>query len=162
MHDMLVRLYDLPNISEQKETLRANGIEIRRCGAYERHIAAQWIGETFSPKWISEFKIAMGRQPAACIIATKERHIIGFACYDVTARGFLGPMGVDPSCRESGIGRALLVTALECLFAQGYAYAVIGGVGPAEFYSKCVGAVPIENSTPGIYRDILPEHPSLS
>lgn len=162
MYDMLVRLYDLPDATELKMKLRANGIEIRRCGAYERHIAVQWINKTFSPKWVSEFKIAMSRQPAACIIATKESRIIGFACYDATARGFLGPMGVDPACRENGIGRGLLITALECLFAQGYAYAVIGGVGPAEFYTKCVGAVPIENSTPGIYRDILPEMPPLS
>lgn len=162
MYDMLVRLYDLPDATALKAKLRSNGIEIRRCGAYERHIVAQWVGNTFSPKWVSEFKIAMGRQPSACIIATKSQSVIGFACYDVTARGFLGPMGVDPSCRESGIGRALLITALECLYAQGYAYAVIGGVGPAEFYSKCVGATPIENSTPGIYRDILPEPPALS
>ena len=28
--------------------------------------------------------------------------------------------------------------------AAGYAYAIIGGVGPAEFYARCVGAVPIE------------------
>ncbi|MCD8071208.1 MAG: GNAT family N-acetyltransferase [Akkermansiaceae bacterium] len=157
MHDMLVRLYDLPDVSALKARCETAGISIRRCGTYERHIAAKWIEKTFSAKWVSEFKISMSRQPAACIIATKAGRVIGFACYDVTARGFLGPMGVDPSCRESGIGCALLVTALECLHAQGYAYAVIGGVGPAEFYRKCVGATPIEGSVPGVYRDILPE-----
>jgi hypothetical protein len=34
-------------------------------------------------------------------------------------------------------------------------YAIIGGVGPAEFYAKAVGAVPIEGSTPGIYAGML-------
>lgn len=157
MIDMLVRLYDLPDVGIERSTLAAEGIAIRRCAPYERHIVAEWIGRTFSPKWVSEYKIAMSRQPAACIIATHGQAVIGFACYDVTARGFLGPMGVAPDARRHGLGKALLVTALEQLLAQGYAYAVIGGVGPEEFYRRTVGAVPIEGSTPGIYVDILPE-----
>jgi hypothetical protein len=56
-----------------------------------------------------------------------------------------------------GVGKALLVSALEQMRALGYGYAVIGGVGPQEFYAKCVGATVIENSSPGIYADILPE-----
>jgi len=50
------------------------------------------------------------------------------------------------------------VLLLECLRAMrelGYVYAIIGGVGPADFYAKCVGAVPIADSTPGIYADLL-------
>jgi len=34
---------------------------------------------------------------------------------------------------------------------DGYAYAIIGGVGPAEYYSKTVGATVIAGSSPGIY-----------
>jgi hypothetical protein len=37
-------------------------------------------------------------------------------------------------------------------------YGIIGGVGPVEFYRKTVGAVKIEGSTPGIYRNILRAH----
>jgi hypothetical protein len=37
----------------------------------------------------------------------------------------------------------------------GYGYAIIGGVGPADFYVKTVGATPIEGSEPGIYRGLL-------
>lgn len=159
MIDMLVRLYALPDVGRLKASLAETGIAIRRCSAYERHLVADWIGNTFSPKWVSEFKIAMSRQPAACIIATHNRAVIGFACYDVTARGFLGPMGVDPGARQRGLGKALLVTALEQLHNLGFAYAVIGGVGPQEFYSHTVGATPIEGSSPGIYVDILPEPP---
>ena len=33
---------------------------------------------------------------------------------------------------------------------------IIGGVGPAEFYAKIVGATIIEDSTPGMYRGLLP------
>jgi hypothetical protein len=38
---------------------------------------------------------------------------------------------------------------------QGFGYAIIGGVGPAAYYSKVVGAVAIEGSEPGIYRGLL-------
>ena len=51
----------------------------------------------------------------------------------------------------------LLVSALKGLRELGYAYGVIGGVGPADFYARAVGAMPIEGSSPGIYMDILPE-----
>lgn len=39
--------------------------------------------------------------------------------------------------------------------AEGYAYAIIGGAGTAEFYAKAVGPVPIAGSTPGIYATLL-------
>lgn len=39
--------------------------------------------------------------------------------------------------------------------SQGYGYAIIGGVGPADFYAETVGATPIEGSDPGIYRGML-------
>ena len=51
--------------------------------------------------------------------------------------------------------RALLLAALHAQRDQGYAYSIIGGVGPTEFYVKEVGAVTIEGSTPGIYAGML-------
>ncbi len=159
MVDMLVRLYDLPEGSPLRAGLRERGVIIRPCRPYERHIVADWVGRSFSPKWASECKIALGHQPVGCVIATQERRVIGFACWDATARGFIGPMGVDETARGLGLGRALLVTALEQMRDFGYAYAVVGGVGPREFYSRCVGATPIAGSDPGIYADLLPDHP---
>ena len=38
---------------------------------------------------------------------------------------------------------------------MGYVYGIIGGVGPAEFYAKAVGATLIADSSPGIYADGL-------
>lgn len=157
MMDMLVRLYDLPGIEEELRKLGKEGILIRRPGAYERHLVADWVGRNFSPKWVSEAKTAFSRQPVSCYIATREKKILGFACYDVTARGFLGPMGVVGEARKSGVGKVLLVSALNALREMGHAYGIIGGVGPAEFYARTVGAMPIEGSSPGIYVDILPE-----
>lgn len=157
MIDMLVRLYDLPDITEDLARLTRQGVIVRRANPYEKHIVAGWIGRHFSPKWVSETEIAFTRQPVSCFLATQDKRILGFACSDVTSRGYLGPMGVDESERMGGLGKVLLVTALQHLYALGYAYGIIGGVGPAEFYEKTVGAIPIPGSDLGIYRDILPD-----
>lgn len=58
MMDMLVRLYDLPDIEEDLRRLEREGFLIRRPGAYERHLVADWVGRNFSPKWVSEAKVA--------------------------------------------------------------------------------------------------------
>ncbi len=156
MIDMLVRLYDLPESADLYEKLRGEGIVLRRPGAYEKHLVARWVGETFSPKWQSECEVAFARQPVSCFIATREKKLLAFACYETTCRGFFGPMGVSPDLRGGGLGKAVLLLALEVMREQGHAYAIIGGVGPKEFYARTVGAIEIPGSDPGIYRDILP------
>ena len=156
MIDMIVRLYDLPDYRPLLQNLEAKGIHLRRPGAYEKHIVASWVGRTFSPKWQSECEVAFSRRPISCFIATKDKQILGFACYDCTARGFFGPTGVAEDHRGSGIGKAVLFLALDGLRELGHAYGIIGGVGPREFYERTVGATEIPGSSPGIYRDILP------
>jgi predicted N-acetyltransferase YhbS len=47
-----------------------------------------------------------------------------------------GPTGVLESARGKGIGTALLIAALRGLKEMGYAYGVIGGVGPVQFLRK--------------------------
>ena len=157
MIDMLVKLYELPDGAPLRSALAERGVTVRRCQPYEAHILEEWVGRHFSPKWVSECLVAMAHSPVGCVIATRERTIIGFACFDVTARGFIGPMGVSEDTRGSGIGRALVVTAAEQLRALGYAYAIIGGVGPEAFYERSLGAIPIPASSPGIYADLLPD-----
>lgn len=157
MHDMLVRLYCLPDAAPLRSKLAEQGVLVRRCNPFEAHILEAWVGEHFSRRWVCEARVAMSHQPGGCIIATRGRSIVGFICCDATARGFIGPMGVQPDMRGAGVGKALLLAACEQMRALGYAYAVIGGVGPADFYKKAVGATDIENSTPGIYEDILPD-----
>jgi hypothetical protein len=39
--------------------------------------------------------------------------------------------------------------------AQGYGYAIIGGVADSAFYARTIGAVPIDGSHPGIYAGLL-------
>jgi ribosomal protein S18 acetylase RimI-like enzyme len=155
MIDMLVRLYDLPDSAGLYAKVSAEGVTLRRARAFEKHTAAAFA-RTFSEKWASEVEVALTRQPVACFIATKEKRILGFACYDTTMRGFFGPTGVAEEARGMGLGKALLFKSLEALRETGHAYAIIGCVGPKEFYAKACGAIEIPGSDPGIYGDILP------
>ncbi len=156
MIDMLVRLYDLPKSASVYEKVAASGITLRRARAFEKHTVAAFAKANFSEKWVSEIEVAMSRQPITCFIATRDKVILGFACYETTQRAFFGPTGVLESARGSGLGKALLLKSLEGLRDLGYAYGIIGGVGPKEFYVKNCGAIEIPGSDPGTYIDLLP------
>jgi GNAT superfamily N-acetyltransferase len=153
--EMLVKLYELPASDEMVSRLAEGGISIRRALPPEKHKVLDWVRSNFSEAWASESDVAFARQPVSCFIAIQDKRLLGFACHDATCRNFFGPTGVDPDARGKGIGAALLLACLEAMRHQGYGYAIIGGVGPADFYAKTVGAVPIEGSRPGIYRGLL-------
>lgn len=152
---MLVKLYDLPDPSAYRDAMAEAGVVIRHAMPYERSAARRWIEGRFNEKWADEFEAAFAHQPATGLLAIREGVIVGFACYEATARGFFGPTGVDESERGRGIGAALLIEALHALRGLGYGYGIIGGVGPAAFYAKHVGATVIEGSDPGVYRHRL-------
>ena len=159
MQDMLVRLYDLPDHSGIIRSLQKDGITIRRALAAEKSIVIDWVTQHFGTGWASETEVSFSYQPLACFIATQNESIVGFGCYDSAYRNFFGPTGVEEALRGKGIGKALLLECLLAMKAQGYAYGIIGGVGPARFYEKAVGAVLIEGSNPGIYEGIMSEIP---
>jgi GNAT superfamily N-acetyltransferase len=153
--DMLVKLYDLPDSRETLSRVAAAGVSIRRALPPEKHKVLDWVRGNFSQAWASEADVAFGRRPVSCFVAIQAKQLLGFACHDATCPNFFGPTGVDAKSRGKGIGAALLLACLEDIRHQGFGYAIIGGVGPAEFYSKTVGAIPIEGSEPGIYRGLL-------
>ena len=152
---MLVRLYDIPEATPRVRALREAGIELRRALAPERHVVVSWVREQFGDGWASECEVSFGRLPISCFRAQRGQDVLGFACYDATAKAFFGPTGVIETERKQGIGTALLLESLHAMAAEGYAYAIIGGAGPAAFYAKAAGAVPIAGSTPGIYANLL-------
>jgi len=153
--DMLVKLYALPDPREAYQRLSQAEIVTRRAMAPEKQAVVAWVREHFSAHWASEVDVAFSRQPISCFIAVRQKRILGFACHDATCPNFFGPTGVDPKERKHGIGKALLFNCLEAMKSQGYGYAIIGGVGPADFYTRAVGAIPIEGSEPGVYRGLL-------
>ena len=153
--DMLVKLYNLPDSRETLSRLAGAGISVRRALPPEKHKVLDWVRGNFNEAWASEAGVAFGRQPLSCFVAIKDKRILGFACHDTTCRNFFGPTGVDPGSRGKGVGAALLLACLEDMKHQGFGYAIIGGVGPADFYAKTVGAIAIEESEPGVYQGLL-------
>ncbi len=159
MQDMLVRLYDLPDQTMLVKSLENEGITIRRPLAAEKYMVLEWVTKHFGKGWASEAEVSFSYQPISCFISIFEGKVVGFACYDSCYRNFFGPTGVDEQVRNKGIGKALLLECLYGMKSQGYAYGIIGGVGPAEFYTKAVGATLIDGSNPGIYRGIMSDVP---
>ncbi len=158
MHDMLVKLYAIPSLDDAVAVCAARGVTIRRALAPERPAILEWVRAHFASS-AAEVETAFAQIPVTCFIAVRDEAILGFACHDVTCRNFFGPEGVAADERGRGIGRALLLSALHAQRARGYAYAIIGGVGPAEFYEKAVAAIAIRGSTPGIYAGMLARRP---
>ncbi len=154
MQDMLVALYKLPDHQELLRRLAEEGIHIRRAMAPDMLDVVDWVKNT-TRYAAGEVTVAFARQPIACFVAEKKGEILGYAVYDATCKNFFGPTRVSDACQGKGIGKALLIEALLAMRNEGYAYAIIGGVGPAAFYEKAVGAVLIEGSTPGVYKDFL-------
>jgi len=159
MADMLVRLYALPDPAAERERLAAAGVLCRKAESLERQAVLRFVQATF-PHWADEVGAAFASIPPNLFVATEAGAVTGFAAYNATRPNFFGPTGVAESHRARGIGRVLLLQCLHALAAEGYAYAIIGGVGPARFYERIVDATLIPDSDPGIYRDMLsPEAP---
>lgn len=152
MADLLVKLYALPDATPALERVRAAGFRLRRPIAPERRAIVRWVESHFGERWAGEAEAACSHLPARCHVAVDDGgHLAGFACHDVTFRGFFGPAGVPERLRGRGLGTALLLVTLHAMAADGHAYAIIGGSGDDAFYAKAVGALPIPDSTPGAY-----------
>lgn len=155
MSDMLVKLYQLPELGPVLDTLAADGIQVRRAIAPEKHIVVAWVKENFSAGWASEAEASFANSPVTLYVATHEGKLVGFACYEATCKNFFGPTGVAESMRGKGAGKGLLLASLHAMHQMGYGYAVIGSAGPKDYYNKLVGATIIEDSSPGVYEGML-------
>ena len=148
---MLVRLYDLPESATLIEKLSREGVRCRRAESYERRALVEFVRQRW-PNWVDETEAAFSHVPPTMFLAQRGAAVIGFAAYHATRPGFFGPTGVDDAERGHGAGRTLLWLCLEAMRAEGYAYAIIGGVhGRESFYEESVGATVIAGSEPGIY-----------
>jgi predicted N-acetyltransferase YhbS len=153
--DMLVNLLCLPPARAASEELRAAGVVVRRARPWELTQVRGFVRENFSLAWADEISVGLVNQPVTVFVALREGRLVGFAAYECTRKNFFGPTGVLEEERGRGVGRGLLLAALGGLRELGYAYAVIGGVGPADFYERACGARLIPDSSPGVYADPL-------
>lgn len=155
MADMLVNLLTLPPMEPVNEKLAADGIRIHRALAPDKLRIIDWVREHSGMSAAGEMDVCFAHTPISAFVATRHAQIVGYACYNATAPDFFGPTRVLDELQGKGIGKALLLACLYGLREQGYAYGIIGGVGPAAFYEKCVGATMIPGSSPGVYKDFL-------
>ena len=143
--DMIVGLYNMPDVEILKD------IKVSKAFVSDMDKIMDFIDNELPNEqgWKKEIQYSLMQSPIKVIIATKNNELTGFACYDASAKGFFGPIGVKKSERGKGVGKALLTTTLNYMKADGYAYAIIGWVGSADkFYKKTVGAIRIPSATP--------------
>jgi hypothetical protein len=153
MPDLLVKLYELEDDGLMMAALKKQGIIIRKPIGSEKHLVVKWVADNFGAGWSAEADCALAVLPRTCFVAVKDADIAGFACYDATALGFFGPIGVGESYRNKGTGRALLYACLLDMKLKGYGYAIVGAAKDTAFFEKAVGAVEIPGSAPGLYQN---------
>lgn len=149
---MIVGLYNLPEYELSPD------IRIKRAFVGEKEAILKFVEENFQKNWVYETEHALMQDVSKCFIATEKGKILGFACFDASAKGFFGPVGVLPERQKENIGKALLIRTLNAMREYGYAYAIIGWVSDAEmFYRKTVGAEYIKGGTPdrSVYSNLI-------
>lgn len=140
---MIVNLQKLPKLEAP------DGVTIKRALVCDMHAISEFSSLHFGRGWDGEVLSSLMQVPPTMFIATENGKLLGYACYDATAKDFFGPTGVASAERGRNIGRALLIRTLEAMRDEGYAYAIIGWVGDAAgFYRKTVGAEFIEGGEP--------------
>lgn len=151
MADLICPLYDTPKHQNLLDELVRDGITIRSARAWENAPLSEFIHRHFGQRWADETARAFMSTPITVIIALHEKAIVGFAAYEVTARTYFGPTGVDEAYRNRGIGKALLYEALDGLKNLGYVYGIIGSPGPIDFYTKATKCLLLPSDWTTIY-----------
>lgn len=148
--DLLVDLYQL-TFDEPKLN-----VSIQRALSPDSDAILAFIQTYFSDGWVSEVKASLYKSQPTCYIAVDQKKLVGFACYDATAKSYFGPMGVHSDYRKKGIGKALILKCLEAMRYDGYGYAIIGSVESHNFhfYQEACQASPIEKSM-NIYQRMI-------
>lgn len=109
-NDMIVNLYRLPTLEDRKDT-----IQIKRAFVGDKEAILTFIKENFSNSWVYEAEHALLQEVPKCFIAVENKKVIGFACFDSSAKGFFGPIGVLSEYRGKRVGQSLLLKTLEDL-----------------------------------------------
>ena len=156
MKDLFVNLYEKDYLNEIKLKLKNEEVKIKRLLSPNSDNLIDFVTSHFNSQWASEVKAGAYKENPTCFIATHENEIVGFACYDATAKGYFGPTGVNKNYRGQNIGQLLLLTTLNSMKEAGYGYAVIGSVGKdvVPFYSKYLNVIE-SNSKPNIYSRMI-------
>ena len=151
--DLIVNLYNLPDNTDPRPKMEAQGIYIKRAVSPDKTEILDFIRREFSNGWADEAEKAIFNCPSSCYIAVHDHKVVGFACYDSVALGYYGPLGVAASMRKKGIGEALTSCCLSAMREKGYGYIIINA-GPVEYYIKHLNAQVIGDHK-GIYTNMI-------
>jgi len=156
MPDLLIKLYDLPLEKYRKERFDGD-FKIIRPLSCDKSKVLNFVRKKFNESWADECERCFSNVPISCFVSVKDQSIIGFACYDATAKGFFGPIGIEPEERGKEVGTRLLFSCLGDMWDNGYGYAVVGWVDEYQinFYEKSTSATVIPGSSPGIYKRLI-------
>ena len=55
-----------------------------------------FVQKQFQKNWVYEVEHALMESVSKCVIATEGGIILGFACFDSSAKGFFGPIDKNP------------------------------------------------------------------
>ncbi|WP_102026451.1 GNAT family N-acetyltransferase [Salirhabdus sp. Marseille-P4669] len=124
------------DLSEVDDELKEKNA-IRRLTEDDLEAIKRFIVEEFDARWLGNFENLHGEE-LPVFLALQDEEIVGFACYDTFEgkKGYFGPMGVAKHHRLASVGKELLQRSLVDMSKKGYAYAILGGAGPIEFYEK--------------------------
>jgi GNAT superfamily N-acetyltransferase len=153
--DLLIKLHDPHQLNPAMSSLDDAGIALRKPIGPDRSLLIAWAESHFPSLWVDEIQHALGNHPVSCWLAQQAGNLLGFACYDATALGFFGPLGVIESAQGSGIGSALARACFHEMYLKGYRYAIIGRTQAEGFYRRIAPVVVIPDSDPGCYSETL-------
>ena len=146
--DYIVNLYHSAFTEKLKKRGFNEDVVLTRVLSPQKREAIKFIRSTFSDKWASEAEMAFSQINPTIFVALKGKNIVGFSCYNATAKGYFGPIGVDERYRKEGIGEALTLASLEAMKNDGYGYAIIGSAKKARtFYTRFLTIEDINSST---------------
>ena len=151
-NDLLIKLYDMTFEEHFSENLINRDAVLRKPIGPDRSAIISWAKQHFPALWLGEIERALANTPCSCFIAQQGSALLGFACYDATALGYFGPVGVIEEARGKGIGGSLTKACLLDMRLKGYGYAIVGMADAIEFYRKIAAVIEIPGSDPGIYR----------
>lgn len=126
--NMDVDLLDLPPVPVGSE----------RALPSERDEISDWMDKHWSG-WRAEVLRALEKDRLR--ISRDEHGLAGFCAWDVTRKGWLGPIAVRPDLIGGRVGVPLLLAALHDMRADGRTRAEIGWISPVRFYARNAGAV---------------------
>jgi len=148
MNDLIVNLYDNNYLEDNYLELTSSEYKVKRLLSPNSDDLISFVKENFTNTWTSEVKSAVYKNNPTCFIVTHNNAIVGFACYDATAKGYFGPTGVKDNYRGKNIGQTLLLKTLRAMKDDGYGYAIIGSVAKTVqgFYAKYIKFITVENN----------------